>query len=225
MTQMSAFDKFLLLSWKNWLIQFRRPIQTVLEIMIPVLVCAFLVLIRVLVEVEKVEFPLIFSPTEMEWIDDAHFINMTRGIVNNTQGVPPHRLFIAYSPMNPFLHQIVTNVNDQMGFLGVIPQPNALELENNAIQRNPFVSIEFDDNLAGDVSLPSSIHYALRFPAELRRNDSVPNDAGAFSSNWGTNIRFGIDFIPGPRNGASIDGGQPPGYIRVKILMLRVLKF
>lgn len=213
---MSAFDKFMLLSWKNWIIQFRRPIQTILEIMIPVLVCAFLVLIRVLVEVEKVETPLTFSPTEMEWIDDAHFANMTRGIFNNTAGVPPHQLTIAYSPINPFLQQIVNNVNDQMEFPNPILQlPNALALESTAFSQNPFVSIEFDDNLFGTVALPPKINYAIRFPAELRRNDSIPNDAGAFSSNWGTNIRFGIEFIPGPRNGASNDGGQPPGYIRV----------
>jgi hypothetical protein len=84
-----------------------------------------------------------------------------------------------------------------------------------AVAGNFFASFEFDDNLFGDVSLPSEINYAVRFPAELRRNDSLPNDLGGFSQNWGTNIRFGLEFLPGPREGRADDGGQPPGYIRV----------
>jgi ATP-binding cassette, subfamily A (ABC1), member 3 len=42
--------KFLLLLWKNWVIQKRHPIQTVVEIALPVLFCSLLILIRVLVD-------------------------------------------------------------------------------------------------------------------------------------------------------------------------------
>uniref|UniRef100_A0A6P7H7L7 Uncharacterized protein LOC114345303 n=1 Tax=Diabrotica virgifera virgifera TaxID=50390 RepID=A0A6P7H7L7_DIAVI len=39
-------DKFLLLMWKNWLLQYRKPIQTIIEIVAPVLFSFLLVYIR-----------------------------------------------------------------------------------------------------------------------------------------------------------------------------------
>lgn len=211
MTQTTAWDKFMLLSWKNWLIQFRHPLQTTLEIMIPVLVCAFLILIRALVDVTVQEKPLRFTDINMEFIDTPSFDAMTRGILLNH-----NRSIIAYSPTSPPLNRIMARVAAELNF-APFPLQNAQQLEANGINPgfNPFISIEFNDNLSGVTELPKNMHYAVRFPAELRRNDSLPNNIGGFSSNWATNIRFGIDFVPGPRNNASNDGGQPPGYIRV----------
>lgn len=54
-------DKFLLLMWKNWILQIRHPVQTILEIAAPVLFCALLVLIRSLVDPE--EQNAVFYPT------------------------------------------------------------------------------------------------------------------------------------------------------------------
>lgn len=216
MTKTSAWDKYILLSWKNWLIQFRHPVQTALEILIPVLVCGFLILIRGLVDVTVEENPLVFQTINMEWTDFDNFINMTRGRVNNTEAPRPHINSIFYSPSNnPNIDAIVRNVAGTIEF-GTRSFPTASELEGMAISANPFLSIEFDDSFSGNVALPKNIEYAIRFPAELRRNDSLPNNLGGFSSNWATNIRFGIDFIPGPRNGVPNDGGEPPGYIRVR---------
>lgn len=217
-THTSAWDKFLLLSWKNWLIQLRHPIQTAFEILIPVLVCAFLILIRSLVDVTIQETPIFFNGINMEWQGFPEFINMTRGIVNNTSPPTqnPHILTIGYSPMHPSIDQVMSRVISRMdnsfelqGFL------NSSMLATAAVASNFFISFQFDDELFGTSSLPNEINYAVRFPAELRRNDSLPNDLGGFSSNWATNIRFGLDFLPGPRNSRADDGGQPPGYIRV----------
>lgn len=46
-------DKFLLLMWKNWLLQYRRPIQTIVEIVAPLLFAMLLVVIRSLVDPEQ----------------------------------------------------------------------------------------------------------------------------------------------------------------------------
>lgn len=44
------FDKFLLLMWKNFLLQWRHPKQTLVEILAPVLFSSLLVVIRSLVD-------------------------------------------------------------------------------------------------------------------------------------------------------------------------------
>lgn len=59
-------DKFLLLMWKNWILQIRHPVQTIVEIAAPVLFCALLVLIRSLVDPEEkhaISFPM-FDPID-----------------------------------------------------------------------------------------------------------------------------------------------------------------
>lgn len=46
-------NKFMLLMWKNWLLQWRHPIQTLVEILAPVLFATVLVIFRSLVEPEE----------------------------------------------------------------------------------------------------------------------------------------------------------------------------
>jgi len=48
---MGALDKFTLLLWKNYLLQKRRPIATVFELLLPVLFSVLLVYIRSIVTV------------------------------------------------------------------------------------------------------------------------------------------------------------------------------
>ncbi|KAG5683919.1 hypothetical protein PVAND_013177 [Polypedilum vanderplanki] len=207
----SAWDKFLLLSWKNWLIQIRHPIQTVLEVMIPILVCAFLILIRGLVDVSEETEALKFPPIVTNEFVERNFT---------------YQRVIAYSPNNPVLNQIVKNAADQIFNFSHISFSNQTELEGNALTASPFVSIEFDQSLANLQSIkdfPNNIHYALRFPAELRTENEILNEMGGFTSNWATNIRFGLDFLPGPRNGNEFDGGEPPGYIRQGFIFIQNL--
>jgi hypothetical protein len=164
----SAWNKFLLLSWKNWLIQLRHPIQTVVEILIPIFVCSFLLLIRALVEVQVVENEIRFSRIPVT-------THVSPGILANT-GI--RALF--YSPKNAVLDKIVKEVAYKFILPTVEGFLNAKDLEGQAISRIPFASIEFDQSLADINSasdLPDHVHYALRFPAELRRNDTLPNQA------------------------------------------------
>lgn len=206
MAKTTAWDKFLLLSWKNWLTQFRHPIQTVFEVLIPISVCAFLILIRALVDVSKETEPFLWRPIR---IDNFFFDNRIPAAASNV---------IAYSPASPVLHDIMNKVADKIFFNNtrwiIEVFPNGSLLEGNAIANDPFVSVEFDQSLAGSSELPDDIRYTMRFPAELRTPDGVLDRMAGFSSNWATNIRFALDFIPGPRSAALDDGGDP-GYIRV----------
>lgn len=58
----SNFDKFRLLMWKNFLIQYRHPIQTVLEIMVPVLFSVILILIRSIVDPDIYSKNTVYKP-------------------------------------------------------------------------------------------------------------------------------------------------------------------
>lgn len=58
----SNFDKFRLLMWKNFLIQYRHPIQTVLEIMVPVLFSVILILIRSIVDPDIYSNKTVYKP-------------------------------------------------------------------------------------------------------------------------------------------------------------------
>ena len=212
MSKTTAWDKFMLLSWKNWLIQFRHPIQTVFEVLIPVCVCAFLILIRSLVDVSEELKPLTWHPLELD--HQFRFPGILLPTVNRV---------IAFSPNSPVLNVMMENVVQEInrGQNITIPKftwqsfPDALALEGNAITARPFVSVEFDQILNGAAILPNDVHYAMRFPAELRTQSELLDSMAGFTNNWATNIRFGLDFLPGPRNQLSDDGGEPPGYIRV----------
>lgn len=55
----------MLLMWKNWLLQWRHPFQTAVEILAPVLFSALLVLIRSLVETTNYTDNTTFKPFDI----------------------------------------------------------------------------------------------------------------------------------------------------------------
>lgn len=130
----SAWDKFLLLSWKNWVIQIRHPVQTVFEVLVPVFVCTLLILIRGLVDIT--EFP-----------EDFRYTPFTTNAIGDVRLLAGFNQ-LAYSPQNPVLESLVNRVSEELEFpLPVEARENALDLGNWASIWSPFASIEFDDNL------------------------------------------------------------------------------
>lgn len=136
MAAASAWDKFLLLSWKNWIIQLRHPIQTIFEVLVPIFICALLILIRALVKIEEITEDTRYEPIS------------TTSIPINATWLTDANSRLIYSPENPVFQRIVGNVSEQLGFtIPVVGLPNALELLNSAKVLEPFASIEFEDNL------------------------------------------------------------------------------
>lgn len=73
----SSWDKFQLLLWKNWTIQKRHYIQTIFEILIPVLCCSMLILVRGLVDPEIIDHPTVFSPLQANYLVIPEYDNGT----------------------------------------------------------------------------------------------------------------------------------------------------
>lgn len=217
----SVWDKFLLLSWKNWIIQLRHPIQTFFELTIPIFICALLLLVKAMVTVQEIK------ETRYQPMSTTEIRNFSKLLYDvKYQG-------LIYSPDCPVYRRIVGNVSERLNFSQpVVGAPNSLELLKLAEDLQPFASVQFKDsrqvrvwilifgnvssqnqtnNFAGQAmdTLPIVIDYALRFPAELREG------VGAFRENWKTNFRFSEKFVPGPREQYTDDGGVPPGYIQV----------
>lgn len=59
------WDKFVLLTWKNWMLQIRSPFQAAFEILLPVLVSVLLVLLRGLVNPET-NPTISFTPFDLD---------------------------------------------------------------------------------------------------------------------------------------------------------------
>jgi ATP-binding cassette, subfamily A (ABC1), member 3 len=131
----SAWDKFLLLSWKNWIIQLRHPVQTIFEVLVPIIVCSLIIVIRGLVDISEYTEDFRYEPNLVTQID---------GGILRADGV---NLQLAYSPFNPLLGGIVQKVADELNFTLVLPFANATELEKYAVTFEPFASFEFDDGL------------------------------------------------------------------------------
>lgn len=127
----SAWDKFLLLSWKNWIIQIRHPIQTVFEVLVPVAVCALLIVIRGLVEVNEFNENFTYVPERTDIMDRAPFDGLR---------------ILTYSPQNDVLHSLVDEAARKIGLEGAVGFANDELLQNNATLSNPFASIEFDNS-------------------------------------------------------------------------------
>lgn len=186
-------QKFLLLLEKNWIIQKRHYLQTLFEILIPVLCCSILLLVRGLVDPEYVEKTTVFDPLPTDSI-------INRFPVTNGERVD-HRL--AYSPQNVLLDRIMADVSEALN-ISVVGYPNAQAMESTLMSQNLLAGVEFGDSLSDVTSLPEKLSFALRFPAELRYSAGLLSD-------WETRLLM-VPFTPRLRNPYSDDGGAPSYY-------------
>lgn len=132
--KVSAWDKFYLLLWKNWIVQLRHPIQTLFEVLVPVLVCTLLIAIRSLVKVRE-QGEVKYNATSLGRIDTEFFMNADV------------KLVLAFSPQNPVLQKLVDKVAAEFNFSASIPIENAFKLECYSMTHLPFASIEFENRL------------------------------------------------------------------------------
>ncbi|XP_062542045.1 phospholipid-transporting ATPase ABCA3-like [Armigeres subalbatus] len=186
----SSGRKFLLLLEKNWILIKRNFLHVVLEMNLPVICCAVLLVVRILVKPDLISTPTTFSPLATDSLNNR--ITLVNGEEVFYQ--------LAYSPQNAILDRIMA---DAAAFLNItaIGFPNAQAMESTLMGLNLLCGVEFDNSLANATILPEKLTFALRFPGELRFGSGLLAD-------WQTSLLM-VPFTSHLREPSSVDGGSP----------------
>ncbi|GJQ88074.1 hypothetical protein Trydic_g13087 [Trypoxylus dichotomus] len=180
------WNKFALLTWKNWILQIRSPITTATEILLPVVFSVLLVLMRGLVKPET-NADKFFEPFNVETFPlQSQFVK------------------IAYSPCNQALQGIMINVAEKSN-LSVECYKDSEELEiklwNN--MNETLAAVVFSDALLTQNDLDPNLTVTIRFPSELRNSTSPMLEA------WNTHLTFPQFQLSGPREPEENEGASP----------------
>ncbi|OXA38045.1 ATP-binding cassette sub-family A member 3 [Folsomia candida] len=204
----SGIKKFGLLLWKNYILQKRHKIQTVMELLVPLFFTAVLVAIRGLLSSTHVNHPTVFYPWD---VDMANGTSVPKGC------------HILYSPRNTLTDMLMNGANSPMvekyfprggynytvhgydtedelveaytatGFPNCKNGLNDTERNTNLV----LAAIVFRDGLNGNSWTDvNEITYALRFPA-VQHNQNNGDDID--KPRWMTELLYPIFQVLGPR--------------------------
>ncbi|CAK1547174.1 unnamed protein product [Leptosia nina] len=240
----SAFTKFRLLIWKNFLQQWRHRWQTLLELILPVGTMALVLIVRM--EIEPASRDVIRYPPL-----PAHTLNYSLPVLT---GMNITQMSVAYSPENPLLEDIVRTAVVKLFFKNIrdivnqIPDFPDIPIDGNStliIQeivkslvkvqaynssqdlrgiyldeiytRRVLAAVQFDDDLKGTLELPRDLKYSLRFPERPRLNSFFSTGGNS----WHSDDVFPFFQLPGPRFPNSWEGGNNPGYVNEMFIALQ----
>nr|CAD7446495.1 unnamed protein product [Timema bartmani] len=206
------WTKFRLLMWKNWVLQKRHPVQTLVEILAPVVFSVMLVLVRSLSDPETYPDPTFYQPFSP---------GNTSGTVLELLANSSVGGLIAYSPSNSLTQSIMKKTAERLD-MQLIAAPNESTLIQGLTQtvgamKLVLAGIVFDDNLSNETIFPD-IKVKIRFPGEIRSTFSFTSNSPA---NWLTNLLFPTYQTKGPRSNTSDVGGNTPGYFPEGFLALQ----
>ncbi|XP_065652510.1 phospholipid-transporting ATPase ABCA3 isoform X2 [Hydra vulgaris] len=204
---MKWFKDFKLLSWKNFLLQKRRPVSTFFEIFLPLFFMIILLVLRVTVIKQT-------QGDEYRW--DAFSITNQIPVNSPSDG----RWKIAYAPNNTLYFSIMSNL---MSYLDADIAPFqtekdlvdvvVIDLEKEVSNQTYLCGIVFDGTYN-----EKEIKYRLRFPSDLRKQS---NPQAINPQTWFTDFVFPTTFQGlGPRTKDSRYGG-PPDYFNVGFLSVQ----
>ncbi|KAK2724560.1 phospholipid-transporting ATPase ABCA3-like [Artemia franciscana] len=207
----SGWKKFRLLLWKNWVIQIRHPVQTVSEVLLPLVFCLVLVAVRSLVEIT----PIDVTTWESFTVDELPSIPVNDfGIPN-----PAFRWPFAYSPNNTIVTEVMKTVAEKLNLQ--INQEYGFATEDEMVAHildnyneiadlsTDFLGgVAFTNTFPDADSFPEEINMKLRLRGHLRQESNF-----AIIFTWLTEILFEPISLPGPRGKDSIYGGYPGYYL------------
>nr|CAD7595200.1 unnamed protein product [Timema genevievae] len=148
-TMTGPWTKFRLLMWKNWVLQKRHPVQTLVEILAPVVFSVMLVLVRSLSDPETYPDPTIYQPFSP---------GNTSGTVLELLANSSVGGLIAYSPSNSLTQSIMKKTAERLD-MQLIAAPNESTLIQGLTQtvgamKLVLAGIVFDDNLSNETIFP-----------------------------------------------------------------------
>ncbi|XP_056308561.1 phospholipid-transporting ATPase ABCA3-like, partial [Danio aesculapii] len=212
---MAVWQQFGLLLWKNYIQQKRQILVTLVEIALPLLFSAILIVLR-----QKVSF--------------TNYPNATHYQSFHLNGLPPllcyQELQLAYVPANAsVVQQIAWDV--QQNLQSCIKNVRGFETEEQFeefVKTNPesgkiLAAIVFEHPFShDDEPLPLQVSYHLRFTYSPRnapareKSELNPNN----DMDWHTLSLFPLFQMPGPREQHDPHGGTP-GYYREGFLQVQ----
>nr|XP_022903046.1 ATP-binding cassette sub-family A member 3-like [Onthophagus taurus] len=193
-------QKFLLLFWKNSLLQWREPKDTLCDILSPILFAAFVILLRVLI-----------IPVKHDAIQFTEFSPVIILPVNAPEKISASIFSIFWAPCgNGELNSIMTAIGKKYSPLSQLCVDNSGELERTLELYRPvvFAAVQFDDLLNGKDVITEKMEIIIRFPGELRTNGSNATN----TNEWFTHLTFSQHKMPGPRDFANNFGAIPNYY-------------
>ncbi|XP_076998257.1 phospholipid-transporting ATPase ABCA3 isoform X2 [Tamandua tetradactyla] len=215
---MAALRQLALLLWKNYTLQKRKVLVTVLELFLPLLFSGILIWLRLKIQSENVpnatvypgqsvrELPLFFSfpPPEGTW--ELAFI--------------PARSEAARAVTEAARRALMISLRVR-GFPSEKDFEDYIKYGNHSSNVLAAVVFEHSFNHSKD-PLPLVVKYHLRF-SYTRRNYMWTQTGSVFlkeTEGWHTTSLFPLFPSPGPREPTSPDGGEP-GYIREGFLAVQ----
>ncbi|KAK9882104.1 hypothetical protein WA026_018947 [Henosepilachna vigintioctopunctata] len=195
------WSKFRLLIWKNWILQYRKPIQTVIEILAPVLFSILLVIIRNLVEPTDND-TLIFDPFCPTDSIKNDAVSLICDLDDNSKRLPMNignfsDYAVIYAPSNEKTDKIM----DLYGLINTVSFNTSEELVHfYRTNQSILAALEFGDFVDGE-----DITVKIRLPSELRARSKVLGGP----SDWKTNLLYPLYQMRGPRNPNATRGGDP----------------
>ncbi|KAL3853225.1 hypothetical protein ACJMK2_016781 [Sinanodonta woodiana] len=176
--------QFVLLLWKNFVLQKRKVCVTVFEIIIPIAFALLLVVIRSLSDSQYINHNTNYSTS-----DPASY------------NVAKENYTLLYAPNTTVINNIMAMVNTSLGVETVTGFNTEKELETEySISNNVWAGVAFKGDYSS--SLDPSISYSLRVAVRPGKEDQ---------DQWQTSNTYPFFQISGPRNNDP-NGGEPYYY-------------
>ncbi|XP_068154368.1 LOW QUALITY PROTEIN: phospholipid-transporting ATPase ABCA3 [Drosophila tropicalis] len=229
MAKVSNWNKFVLLLWKNWTLQWNHKWQLIIELLLPAVFSLLLVLVRTLVVAEPMPVKTYteLNITTLQLFKDsmqnsrrmhalvALLMSKKKMSESRFQTGSSPKFWLYYSPKNDYLDSLVNETVHTLEMGGYTGSVDAAQLQRDVVNNNAFAGIQFDDSLANSSELPDKLDFALRFPSESRTTSLN------IGLTWLTMRLFPIIDLTGPRNENATDGGIPVGYLREGFLPIQ----
>ncbi|XP_023584173.1 phospholipid-transporting ATPase ABCA3 [Trichechus manatus latirostris] len=215
---MAVLRQLALLLWKNYTLQKRKVIVTVLEIFLPLLFSGILIWLRLKIQSENVPNATIYPGQSIREL--PLFFNFPPPRDTWELAYIPSRSDAARTVTETVKKALVINMRVR-GFPSEKDFEDYIRYDNRSSNVLAAVVFEHTFNHSKD-PLPLAVKYHLRF-SHTRRNYMWTKTGSFFlkeTDGWHTTSLFPLFPNPGPREPSSPDGGEP-GYIREGFLAVQ----